>query len=341
MAEAGGAVLEIGDKFAFICFNRAGIHHEMPNVVDLPQGYVASTALPGKPDPHWREWIGTIRAEQLEEADLYVGSKMASKTPDILDAENQELQQRTLCLYWAVHLTGFVRAHNRPFNFTGTMRDTGLNVRSIGEMGSPKFVEGTPLLSSRIDVQRLNEAAELASNIRQLYEVKGYPRFKRVFNAFTSSINEGFADVRLHQFVRCVEGFILPEIGKTKKHFKQRSELFLGTEHTALLEELFDLRSQAEHLHDVLDFFPVSSRKTKYLLLFQRAFEAEAIARYCISRFVSKPDLWPYFQNDDTLREFWQLEPKVRGQLWGEPMAMQAISSQFESSHIADDVFDH
>lgn len=330
-------MLEDNEKFAFICFNRSGIHHEFPSQIELPHGYIAATALPGKPDSHWREWLGSTRAEQLEEADLYIGCKMKSKTPAVLDDENQRLEQRTLCLYWAIHLTGYLRAHLRPIRVTGVLLETGLDVRSVGEMDSPHFLPGTPLLRSQIDVLRLNQAAELAVNIDQLYGVEGYPRFKRIFNAFTSGINENLADIRLHQFIRCIEGFILPDIGNTKQQFKSRTELFVGPSQHVLMNDLYDLRSRAEHLHDVLDYFSVLERKEKLLLLYQRAFEAEGIARYCIFHFLSKPELWPYFKNDGSLKSFWNLDKSARTELWGESLEIKELTAQFDTRYIRDD----
>jgi hypothetical protein len=44
----------------------------------------------------WREWIGSIRADQIENCNLVLLSKMPSRTPGVLDGENQLLQRRTL-----------------------------------------------------------------------------------------------------------------------------------------------------------------------------------------------------------------------------------------------------
>lgn len=48
---------------------------------------------------YWREWIGSIRADQIENCNLALLCKMPSQTPDILDSENQLLQRRAWGFY--------------------------------------------------------------------------------------------------------------------------------------------------------------------------------------------------------------------------------------------------
>lgn len=40
---------------------------------------------------HWREWLGSIRADQVASSNLFFVSKLRSATPSILDGENQSL----------------------------------------------------------------------------------------------------------------------------------------------------------------------------------------------------------------------------------------------------------
>ncbi|WP_369622453.1 hypothetical protein, partial [Pseudoalteromonas distincta] len=48
---------------------------------------------------HWREWLGTIRAEEVEDCDLFILSKLESKQPGVLDGENQTLLGRLWNFY--------------------------------------------------------------------------------------------------------------------------------------------------------------------------------------------------------------------------------------------------
>ena len=49
--------------------------------------------------PHWREWLGSIRAGEIEGCNLVLLSKKPSATPGILDGENQLLQRRVWGFY--------------------------------------------------------------------------------------------------------------------------------------------------------------------------------------------------------------------------------------------------
>ena len=42
---------------------------------------------------HWKEWLGTIRSEEVENSNLFLLSKIKSEQPDVLDGENQTLRR--------------------------------------------------------------------------------------------------------------------------------------------------------------------------------------------------------------------------------------------------------
>jgi hypothetical protein len=58
--------------------------------------------------PHWREWLGSIRADEVQNSNLFLLSKLRSLTPDILDGENQKLNNAfgtfMLAFYWQARL---------------------------------------------------------------------------------------------------------------------------------------------------------------------------------------------------------------------------------------------
>lgn len=324
---------EKNEKFALISLNRVNIHHALPDSLNLSKGFFACRKLPGIPDKHWREWLGSIKFERLEKANLYLGCKAASATPEILDGENQQLQQKVYAFYRAVFLTDYIIIRECPLYLTGSMLESGLDVRSVGDIQQPFSVPGTPL-SLEINEQKLEQAAQLASSITLIFEESGYSRFKRVIYAFETGVNAPYANERLHQFVRCVEGLIYPERGKSQKRFKSRTELFIGSKLQELMGELYDLRGSEEHMNEVQDILALPNIREKRVILFQRAFEAEGLARYCIAHFLSNKSLWPHFMDDQALSSFWKLNSKERQAIWGEPLDMEAISNRFESQWI-------
>ena len=48
---------------------------------------------------NWREWLGSIRAGEVEDCNLFLLSKMTSAAPDVMNAEDQKLQQSVRHFY--------------------------------------------------------------------------------------------------------------------------------------------------------------------------------------------------------------------------------------------------
>ncbi len=100
---------------------------------DLPPGKVASN-LPALVETtlsapaNWHEWLGSIRAGEVEDCNIFLISKMASTAPDMLDAENQKLQQRVLNFYAGLLLASHFAPAHRPVMLTGLCRDGEIGV---------------------------------------------------------------------------------------------------------------------------------------------------------------------------------------------------------------------
>lgn len=45
--------------------------------------------------PHeWREWLGSIRVDEVEACDLFIAAKLKSRSPEVLDGVNNALTYR-------------------------------------------------------------------------------------------------------------------------------------------------------------------------------------------------------------------------------------------------------
>jgi len=80
-----------------------------------------------------------------------------------------------------------------------------------------------------------------------------------------------------------------------------------------------------------------STKREKVVSLFQKAFEAEVLARYCIATLLGNEMLWPYFEVDSALENFWKLPQQDRQKLWGKNLQMKQVSSSFDTSLIRDE----
>lgn len=92
-----------GEKYALIGLSVKIDQHAVP-FRELVPGLWAWTDQRLDLPTHWRKWLGSIRAEQIEDCNFTLLSKMPSKTPNILDAENQLLQWRAWGFYVALLL---------------------------------------------------------------------------------------------------------------------------------------------------------------------------------------------------------------------------------------------
>src|SRR5262249_34257441 len=178
----------------------------------------------------------------------------------------------------------------------------------------------------------LRSADIVASSMRTIVAQQGsYARLKRgLMAAWFAGMQERYGDARLHQFVRATEALIKPRIGETKRNFKHRGQLFLGSsaQNEDLLEELFDLRSVAEHLNDfesVLDhILPIERERHAWL----SSYQAEALAGSVYVRVLSDGLRLRAFENDASIDGFWQLPEGERRDLWGPPLDIHCLTAE-------------
>src|SRR5260370_27515078 len=86
----------------------------------------------------------------------------------------------------------------------------------------------------------LSVAAYSVAAIAELEKMGGFKRIGRIWRIYQSALTNPDPLERLHQFCRCIEGFILPDIGKTPSQFQFRTELFLGLRRHELMRSLYD-----------------------------------------------------------------------------------------------------
>jgi hypothetical protein len=307
---------------------------------DLPAGKITPTlsVLSGtrfNVPSQWREWLGSIRAEEVEDCNLFLLSKLPSSTPDVLDAENKKLQQSVWNFYVGLLLTSTFAPAHRPVMLTGSRRDGKIDLRQQQDIDSPVpciFRPYPPVVPD--DIRR---AAPLGENLNALATaplVGGHWRLFRTLHIYTEAPTTGDILDRLHQYCRCIDSLILPDAGKTRQQFRSRTELFIGPRHHDLMGELYDIRSAVEHLHEnrYLESF---DRPTRLDLLKKEAI-VEHIARMTLARILGDDALWPHFASTPALAKFWALTPPERQKIWGDPINPLAAIADFDPKYIND-----
>lgn len=284
---------------------------------------------------HWREWLGTIRTEEVEDSNLFLLSKMRSQAPEIVDAETAELKRHVGHFYGGLLLAGpFAPAH-KPVMLAGYRQNGEINVRSQDDYDPaiPSMVRYYP----PVTLAELQLAAKIASQIAAIETTPlagGHWRLFRVLHLYLEARTIRDNMDRLHQYCRCIDGLIVPDIGNTKRQFKSRAELFIGPRHQDMMGDTYDVRSDVEHLHENkhLEGFNRATR----LELVKKLEMMEYIVRSALVRIVLEPKLWPHFANTTALQAFWALDDQQKRALWGSTINPTDALADFDPRYISD-----
>ena len=323
----GNVVVDIdeGEKYAVVAIQsdialRSAFHLQIHPTLSLSTKSIIGF------DDHWRDWLGSIRSEQYASANFFILSKAKSATPEILDQENNDLKQVAINFYLGLLLAGRFRYFDKPLLLTGAKAREELSIRQLQEINSPiifSAVEPDDILNNK----SLTRAAQLAEAIPHVWtRPLRYKRLRQILDIYLTA--RATADIleRLHQYCRCIEGFIVPSPGDTTRKFKSRTELFIGTSHHMLMEDIYEFRSAVEHLNDHLNL--LSNTREHRAKIYRWAHIAEHIARDCLVRVLTNNSLMQNFETDDTLTAFWRLDAKKRTELWGSPIdPLEAVAS--------------
>jgi hypothetical protein len=217
-------IIRAGDKFALMAASTE-ICDLGPSPIQVDDELWVSGHSVVSFSGDWQEWIGSVRTERLQDANLVVTARRASIAPSVLDDENLKLG-----LLVDRYFRGLLLAAR--FSSEGIIRLTGANIESSPEVREVGDVPALPLLPGlfheNISIPQLRNAAALGSAMAQMATTGSFPRFFRIVRIFGDSRSNSDALEQIHQFSRCVEGLIIPGPGESGKRFKSRTELFIG-----------------------------------------------------------------------------------------------------------------
>jgi hypothetical protein len=328
-------IIRQGEKYGLIAIPKASIKSSFPDKVEITSQLWVTTVLPSDLDQDWRSWIGSIKSELLENSKIFLIAKGPSLNPDILNGENSQYLNLVESFYWGLLLTDFFKTGGTPIRLTGAYISSGVDIRQFALLDTVYTTPGTPVIS--IDEERIKQAADLVRTIEFFRKLHKSTRFSKIMHSFLIGLLADSVENRLHQFVRCIEGFIYPDIGETTHQFKSRTELFLGPKQHNRMGKMYKIRCDIEHLHDPFSSIQGSNYRNRLIELYRKSFEAEALARYCIRRLHRSPDIQQYFETDDALASFWKKELDERCMIWGDKIDIEKITASFDESLIKDE----
>jgi hypothetical protein len=202
--------------------------------------------------PLWREWLGTIRAQQIERCNVFFLVKIRSATPDILDQENLDLENQAWRAYLGLLLSKLFATAEEPLVISGARQGPEVGIRQLVNLPQP--IHDALDMLHQLDASHVARAGQLAAALSAYSRASpagGCWRFTRVVSLYaaTRAIKE-MVD-RIHQYARCLDGLTVPPMrGGTGKNFADRVSLFVGSAHRDLFETLYKLRGEIEHLHE-------------------------------------------------------------------------------------------
>ena len=256
-------------------------------------------------------------------------------TPGDLDGENQSLQQRVQNFYVGLLLSAMFSPSHEPVMLTGARQEGVLGIRQQTDLDIPApqiFRPYPPVVAGDIHF-----AAQLAQQLDAMQPDTAPTHLLRLLRTLhiyvrTRAIREPLD--RIHQYCRCIDGLILPAIGKTKRQFKSRTQLFIGLTHHDLMGELYDIRSNVEHLHGNR-YLETFEREVRLDLVAKEAI-VEYIARSALARIIGNDALWAHFGNTVALEAFWSLSSDERSNIWGDPFDPLEPLSEFDPEYLHD-----
>lgn len=315
-----------GFKFAVIAVPDSRSGAAPAPLVQLPNGYAVSPDLPAKALDTWQEDIGRFHRQELEECHLFLWSVMQSSTPEVLDNENAELCRRAYRLFLGTLIAVPYFSAGRLTQLTGANSDGIARVRQLTGFHRTFHTKGSP--APTLSASKLRLAAQLADALHQLEQSPHKHRLERSIRTFREACESHALDQRLHQFVRCAEGFATPW---NRIEFASRLSRVCAGRCRSHLRQLYEIRSSTEHLHGPYARLPRSIRKAqRHQVLLMRTVQAEAIARYMLTTILTNPALWPHLRDRKRIVAFWKLPTKQFRMLWPGRLAFPSILRAFD-----------
>ena len=283
----------------------------------------------------WREWLGSIRADEVAGSNLFLVSKLESTAPGVLDGESQSLQQRVQHFYVGLLLSAMFSPSHKPVMLTGARQDGAIGVRQQTDLDlpAPQVFRPYPAVVAG-DIQLAAQLAQQLDAMRPDTAPVQLLRLLRTLHIYVKTRAIGEPLDRIHQYCRCIDGLILPAIGKTKRQLKSRTELFIGPAHHDLMGALYDIRSDVEYLHEnrYLETFDRDVR----LDLVKKEAIVEYIARTALARIIRQDALWAHFGNTAALETFWALSSDERRKICGGPIDPIVPLADFDPKNLHD-----
>ncbi len=320
---AGSFSLRDGDKFVLLLVTN--VFNEPRNLPEVQLGD-HTWVLHGYPtafDMHWETLVGTIRFEEIKNANLVLG-RVSSSRSYAIEKEDELLGEKMAHLYSLLQLSGVIE-HQAANLVTGSLDSGTAYIRQMASIEKYQPTKG--YIRAAVTIGRLQQATRFLSVLNALRASSDYQRFLRGLGILFDGLRQQGGQERLHQFVRALEALTLPSTGKTKKDFCHRCQTFANAnaEALAILDQAFDMRSDAEHVHEWdRSLRCVTPEKPEDVALW-RTRQMERLACFAFSRLLADDGLRQHFFDESSISSFWKLDDTTRRGIWGSRLDLSSI----------------
>lgn len=284
-------------KIGYLFFNE--LWDKLPNEFSyqLDENLIFSKRIINVEDKIWKEWLG-LKWEEVKDSNAMIKFEIPTKTPEILDGENKLISELISKIYIALQLVGDFKIQATNF-FTGSRIGQEIQLRQWSEYDNWYSSD----YFRRIEEKDMELWSKLFKSICNFHSrlPKEFLRFNRGLICFQKGCREQWLDFRLPYFVQSLEALALPDKSKTEKQFKKRiakwfPKNFKGNPEE-ILGEIYDLRSDCEHLHEIKEKYSKNS------LL--RAHQCEETARNAYQAILLDNNELENFTADKKIKDYW------------------------------------
>lgn len=328
--------LQKNNKFAVIAVSNPRDSGLNKSVVELGDGFWASSALPDEAIETWTGNIGRFHAEELEQANLFLWVIKPSESPDVLDEENRILARKAYRLFLGVLLGTPFFGTGRLTIITGGSINEDTRARSLRSYGRIPHTSGAP--PPNLTTGKLRFAATLATAIEEHDAFPGNDRVTRALNAFRVAAEASDLGERIHQFVRVGEAFAYPW---SAAQFAERIKRVCHGLAQPYLKQMYRVRSSVEHLHGLFARLPKTVRQSEtkaHLRVLRLTVQAEALGRFLLSEYFSNRELWKYFVDEDSVTTFWDQTRTELKSLWPSKLGLYQVGRLFDEASARKDI---
>ncbi|NLE25805.1 MAG: hypothetical protein GX625_10790 [Clostridiaceae bacterium] len=305
-------------KFAFIAFKT--LNHIVDQEMVIDDTLNVYKQLPYQLDSNWAKWLGSLKTDELNQANFSIMMVKPTDNPAIMDNENEFFSKEITNFLYSILLTEIPKFFSNATLVNGSFSSGEVSIRGVQiiEPRFPAFGCAPIYLSEDI----INKAYSIYKSLIQVYSQhnisnKRFYRFRVGINAYLKAICENSSHFRLPQLVRSVEAVIKPEIGKTEKQFVKRCKDFVRNDSKVEcdLKEIYRTRSAIEHLHDPHNLYPSLSYEESSNTIDTRILQADKLARFILSSILLNASLLSFFEDDNKTDLFWGLSDEERNKL--------------------------